>query len=178
MKYDKLYQELKEKYSDEEIGEAMVFPVDLPEKEKNEADEEFRKLRFERLKNKTVEDKIFSDLMRLQFEIMEYLKKDVFSFEKTFGKILREYIHIIRKPKREIAEDLSLHYTKLSRLLNDKEDPNVELAFRLEKHSDKIIPAIYWWKLLVKKQAFIISKDTETRRVEYGKVKGLFKMRA
>ncbi|MEL6589067.1 MAG: hypothetical protein AAFQ68_03245, partial [Bacteroidota bacterium] len=96
-------------------------------------------------------------------------------FEKTFGKYLAEYIRIIKKSRREIAEDLAIHYTKLSRIINDKEEPNVELSYRLEKHSGKLIRAITWWKLMIKKQEFIISQDETTRTKEQDKVKNYLK---
>jgi len=109
--------------------------------------------------------------MRLRFQIENYLKKENFSFEQTFGKYLKEYIRVIKKTRKAIAEDLSVHYTKLSRIINDKEEPNIELTYRLEKHSGALIKANLWWKLMIKKQDFIISRDEETRKKEQSKVK-------
>ncbi|MCB0580935.1 MAG: hypothetical protein KDD10_16685 [Phaeodactylibacter sp.] len=171
MKYEKIYQKLREKYSDEEIVDSMLIPADLTENEKKELAEEMKAIRMQKLRETTEEDRILSDVVRLRFQIEDYVKKQHFSFQQTFGKYLEEYIRITKKSRREIAEDLSIHYTKLSRIINDKEEPSIELSYRLEKHSGGIIRAELWWKLMVKKQAFIISRDEETRKSEQEKVK-------
>ncbi len=175
MKYEKIYQDLKKKYTDEEIVESMLIPADLTKEEQAEADRQMRGIRMESLRNMTEEDRILSDVMRLKFQMEGYIKKGSFSFDKSFGKYLEEYIRILKKNRREIAADLSIHYTKLSRILNDKEEPNVELIYRLEKHSGNLIKAITWWKLIIKKQEFIISEDDKTRSVEQQKVKNYLK---
>lgn len=175
MKYEEIYQELRKKYTDEEIAESMLIPADLSKEEQEEADRQMRAIRMERLRSMTEEDRILSDVMRLKFQIEGYVKKGDFSFEKTFGKYLEEYIRILKKSRREIAEDLSIHYTKLSRIINDKEEPNVELSYRLEKHSGNLIKAITWWKLIIKKQEFVISEDDKTRSIEQNKVKNYLK---
>lgn len=171
MKYDKIYQKLKKQYTNEEIADSMIIPADLNKKEKKELNQEMRQIRFKKLREMTEKDKILADIMRLRFEIENYLKKNNFSFDKTFGKYLEEYIRIIKKTRKEISEDLSIHYTKLSRIVNDKEEPNIELAYRLAKHSANLIKAELWWKLMIKKQEFILLKDTETRKKEEAKVK-------
>lgn len=171
MKYEKIYKKLREKYSDQEIVDSMLIPQDLSEKEKQELSKEMREIRMQKLRETTEEDTILADVMRLRFQIENYIKKEAFSFEKTFGKYLGEYLRIIKKSRREIAEDLSVHYTKLSRIINDKEEPNIELSYRLEKHSGELIRTELWWKLMIKKHEFIISQDQETRIKEQKKVK-------
>jgi plasmid maintenance system antidote protein VapI len=171
MKYEEIYQKLREKYTDEEIADSMLIPEDLSEEEKQELAEEMKEIRMQKLREMSEEDRILSDVMRLRFQIESYVKESGFSFQKTFGKYLGEYIRILNKQRREIADDLSIHYTKLSRIINDKEEPNVELTYRLEKHSGHLISAKLWWKLMIKKQEFIISEDKETRKEQQGKVK-------
>jgi len=46
----------------------------------------------------------------------------------------------------------------------------------LEKHSGNIISALTWWKLIVKKQEYLIRKDEETRAREAAKVKNAVAM--
>lgn len=171
MKYEKIYQELRKKYTDEEITDAMLIPADLTEKEKKKLAKEMKEFRMQQLRETTKEDQILSDVMRLRFQMEDYVNKQNFSFNKTFGKYLEEYLRIIKKSRKEIAEDLSIHYTKLSLFINDKEEPNIELSYRLEKHSGNLIKAELWWKLMLKKQEFIISKDEKTRKIEQQKVK-------
>ena len=171
MKYEKIYQKLKKKYSDEEIADSMLIPADLTKEENKILEEEMRDIRMQKLRETSEEDRILSDVMRLRFQIQNYIDKGEFDFEKTFGKYLEEYVRVVKKNRREIADDLSVHYTKLSRIINDREEPNVELCYRLEKHSGELIKAELWWKLIIKKQAFIISKDEDTRKEERKKVK-------
>jgi plasmid maintenance system antidote protein VapI len=171
MKYEDVYQKLKAKYTDEEIADSMLIPADLTEREKREMAEAMKVIRLQKFREMTEEDQILSDVMRLRFQMEAYLKQGGFSFQRTFGKYLEEYIRILKKTRKEIAEDLSLHYTKLSRIINDREEPNIELTYRLEKHSGHLLSAELWWKLMVKKQEFIISRDEETRKTEQEKVK-------
>ncbi|BDS13364.1 hypothetical protein [Aureispira anguillae] len=149
----------------------MLIPAELSEKKAKEVQDKISILRMKKLKETSEEDRILADVMRLRFLIEDYLKEDGFSFEKTFGKYLEEYIRILKKPRREIAKDLAIHYTKLSRIINDKEEPNIELCYRLEKHAGNLIKTKTWWKLMIKKQEFIISEDDVTRQVEQDKVK-------
>jgi len=175
MKYEEIYQKLKKQYTDEEIVDAMLIPADLTGEEAATLSAEMKEIRFQKLREMTEEDRILSDIMRLRFNIENYLRGDGFSFEKTFGKYLEEYIRILKKSRKDISEDLSVHYTKLSRIVNDKEEPNIELTYRLDKHSGSLIKAKLWWKLIIKKQEFILLKDKETRQKEEAKVKNYLK---
>ncbi|MGB1205233.1 MAG: hypothetical protein ACPG5B_06280 [Chitinophagales bacterium] len=171
MKNEKIYQQLKKEYTDEEIVDSMLIPADLTKQESENLAEEMQTIRFRKLREMTENDRILSDMMRLRFDIEHYVKRNTFSFDKTLGKYLLEYMRVLKKNRREIAEDLALHYTKLSRILNDKEEPNIELTYRLDKHSGNLIKAELWWQLMVKKQTFILSKDIATRKQEEAKVK-------
>lgn len=171
MKYHKIYQQLKKKYSNHEIADSMMIPADLTAEEKVSLAKEMKAIRFQKLSETTKEDRILADVMRLRFDIEGYLKTNNFQFDKTFGKYLEEYIRILKKSRKAIAEDLALHYTKLSRIINDKEEPSIALCYRLEKHTGNLIKARLWWQLLIKKQAFILEEDEETRIAEQDKVK-------
>lgn len=171
MKYDKIYQRLKKKYTDKEIADSIMIPADLSDNEKITLAAEMKAIRFQKLKETTEEDRILADVMRLRFNIEAYLQKNTFLFDKTFGKYLEEYIRILKKSRKAIAEDLALHYTKLSRIINDKEEPSIALCYRLEKHTGNLIKARLWWQLLIKKQAFILEEDEATRIEEQNKVK-------
>lgn len=170
MQYDKVFKELRKKYTLEEIADSMLIPADLSPEEKIEADKEIRVYRMKLLAEMSDEDRIISDVMRLRIKIENYLKEEPFLEDHTFGKFLEKYIRIINRSRKETAENLSLHYTKLSRIINDKEDPNVELCYRLEKHSGNMIPTKLWWKLIIKKQEYILLKDQKTKIIEQNKV--------
>lgn len=177
-KYEKIYEELRKQFSDEEIAEGYVFPEDLSEEERNEIEEEFRLLRLKALKERTEEQRILGELMRMKLLIKDYLNRSGFEEAFSFSNQLEKYIKIIDRSKKDFAEEVDLHPTKLSRLLNDRENPNIELMYRLEKHCGNIIPAIYWWKLYSKKLEEEIKTDEDKRRTERRKVKNSLKFRA
>ena len=101
----------------------------------------------------------------------DYFEKNIFDSDKTFGKHLEEYIRILKMTKKNLSEDLSINYTRFSRLINDKEEPNSTVFYRLERHSDNLIPASYWWKLLIRKQEFDLKQNDKLRKKEAKKVK-------
>ena len=119
-----------------------------------------------------------SDLARLRILMRAYVDKEPYSIGSSFGAYLGEYVRIIKKSKKAFSADIGLHYTKLSRIINNREDPNIELMYRLETHSAGLLPAILWWELLVKKQAFEIRQDTRGRSEEAKKVKNALTINA
>ncbi len=177
-KYEKFYKELRKKYTDQEIAESMLIPEDLTPQEQDKAKEALLAFRFKLLKEQTEEKRIYSDLLRFKYLMEDYIKENLFDPDKSFGKHLEEYVRILKRTKKRLSEDLGIHYTRLSRIINDREEPNIELMYRLEKHSANLIPALYWWKLVTKKQEYIIREDKKTRKKEGAKVKNPIKFRA
>jgi len=178
MKHDNIFKELRKKYTLDEIVDSMLVPAELSEAKENQANAELRAYRMKILAGMTDEDRIISDVLRLRFQIENYLSEKEFNNENTFGKYLAEYIRILNRTRREIADNLALHYTKLSRIINDKEEPNIELCYRLERHSSELIRSDIWWRLIIKKQAYILLEDEKTKLAEQRKVKNPIKLRA
>jgi len=177
-KYEKIYKELRKKYSDEEISNSMLIPKDLSPSETKQANEELLSFRFKLLYKQTEEKRIYSDLLRFKYLMEDYIKDQYFDEEKSFGSHLEEYVRILKRTKKRLSEDLDIHYTRLSRIINNREEPNIELMYRLEMHSANLIPALYWWKLVTKKQEHVIKQDKKTRKKEASKVKNAIKFRA
>jgi len=108
----------------------------------------------------------------------DYFERSGFEAEFSFSKQLEQYIRILGRSHKEFAAEIDLHPTKLSRLLNDRENPNVELAYRLEIHCGNIIPAIYWWRLYVKRIEEDVKTGHEKRKIESEKVRNQLRFRA
>ncbi len=159
------------KHSDKELAEAYIFPHDLSDKEKAQADKELLAVRMQSLRNMSDEQKLYSDIVQLKYKLEDYIDSADFSRKYTFGYFLNEYLRILKKKNKEFAIEIDLHQTKLSRLLNDVEEPNKQLMYRLEYHSSKLIPALTWWKLIEKAMEFNLVNDKETQKREYLKVK-------
>jgi len=165
-KYEKIYNRLKRDFSDEEIVERYVIPDDLSEEEQQQLEEEIKNKRFKLLKERTEKQRLLGELMRMKLLIQDYLKSKAYDEAFSFSNQLNEYIRIIDRPKKKFAQEIDIHPTRLSRILNDREKPNIELVYRLEKHCGNKIPAIYWWKLHSKKLEEEIKKDNKTREKE------------
>lgn len=169
--YEKIYQKLSKHLSDQEIADAMMIPADLSAEERRKADEELRAFRFKLLSERTEEQRLYADLLRFRYQVEEYIAHQDYDEHINFGAQLEEYIRILKRTKKQVSEELDVHYTKLSRIINNRESPNIQFMYRLEEHSGTLIPAIVWWKLLIKKQEYEIVKDHKTRAIEAAKVK-------
>ncbi len=170
-KKEKTYEDLRKKYSDEEIAESFVFRNNLSTEEQQEADAEFMKLRMKRLKAMSDEQMLKGELMRMKLLMQDYFRQSKFIEEFSFSNQLKNYISLIKKTMVEFSKDLDIHKTKLSRLLNNRENPNIELMYRLERHSGMMIPATYWYRLTTKKQEEEIKTNMAKRDTEYKRVK-------
>lgn len=171
------YEDLRKNMSDEEIVESFVFRSAMTEEERIQANDEFRKLRFESLKNMSDEQIQQSELMRMRLLMKDYFKQLEFIESYSFSSQLKKYIGILKKTRTDFAADLDIHKTKLSRILNDKESPNIELMYRLEHHSGNMIPATYWHKLHSRKLEEDIKMDTINRSEQYKRVKNSLKFK-
>jgi len=177
-KHEDLYEELRKSYSDEELADSLLFSVKLPKSEQRKVEEEFLRLRLERMNEMSDEELISSDLFAFKLRLNAYFKKNKFDEAFTFAKQLQKYIKISRRSNAEIASNLGIHKTKLSRLVNDRENPNIELMYRLEEHSSKEIPAFYWWRIYARELEFKIRTDHEKKRLEASKVENPLDLKA
>ena len=177
-KNKEIYKELSKKYSDEELVEGFVFNETLGDKEQKEAEAEFRRLRAERLKNMSSQEILVSKILQMKYLLRAYFKSDKYDPNFSFANQLKRYIEITNKNNKEIAENLDIHPTKLSRILNEKENPNIELMYRLEVHSDGEIPSHYWWRIYSRQYENKIKKDMEKKIDEAKKVTGQLNVRA
>lgn len=170
-KYNNIYEHLREEFTAEEIAGAYLIPEDLDQKQQLETEEEFKKLRAKLLSERTEEQRLLSELMRMKLLMRDYFERSGFEEAFSFSRQLEQYIKILGRSHKEFAEEIGLHPTKLSRLLNDRENPNVELTYRLETHCGDIITAVYWWKLYAKRIEEDVRTDSDRRQTEKGKVR-------
>lgn len=176
-KKESTYDKVKTRLSDEEIVDSFVFRSDLSKKEKKSADEELLRLRLKKLTEMSDEQILQSELIRMKLLMKDYFQQNIFDESFSFSSQLKKYIELLKKTHVEFAGDLDIHKTKLSRVLNDRENPNVELMYRLEIHSGKLIPANYWYKLHAKKLEQEIKLNKDKRKEEYKRVKNKLKFK-
>jgi phospholipid N-methyltransferase len=73
---EEIYKKLHRKYTDEEIVEGFVFNETLSATEQQQVDEEFRRIRLERLKGMSAQDLLVSNLLQFKYLIKMYLEQD------------------------------------------------------------------------------------------------------
>lgn len=162
--YEKVYEKLRKQYTDEEIADAMLIPADLTAEEKEKVNEELRAFRMKLLSETTEDQRTYSDLLRFRYQLEDYIENRDYEESMNFGTQLEEYTRILKRTKKKLSEELNVHYTKLSRVINNRESPNMEFIYSLEEHSGTLVPALVWWKLMIKKQEHEIAKDKSTRK--------------
>jgi len=170
------YEELSKTLTDEEMVDAYVLPSELSEEEKKERHAEFKKLRMEQLANMTDEEMLLGELMRMKVQLFDYVSDQVYAEKYSFGNQLKRYLKITGRSQSKFAEEINIHKTALSRIINDKEKPNTDIMYRLEKHSDKMIPANLWYKVHSIKLESEIKKNEIDRKLQYDKVKCTFRL--
>lgn len=155
-----LYQKLSKQYTKEELVEAFVFPHGLSEEEKQKADAELWAFRKQLLAERTPEEQMYAGLLRIKYQLQDTVLKSEYNAIKTTAFYLKDYMQVVHKKQKDLAQDLAIHPTRLSRILNNREHLSLAIAYRLEGHSGDLIPAILWWKLLQKE----IEQEIKTNR--------------
>ena len=149
----------RNKFSEQEEVEDFVYPHDLLASEKAEADEDIKIFRKMRLQQMTEKDKVFADLLRLKFQIEDYIQQGSYSEAYGFNVFLQQYLKILDKKQSVFSAEIGLHPTKVSQILTGKVAPNLALSYRLEIHSGGLLTAVLWWHLIAKKIAYEIQQN-------------------
>jgi hypothetical protein len=154
------------KYTPAEIAEAFVLPVKLTAKQKQEADRQLAEHRAKRASEMPEEEKLQLQLMQLKFQLEEYVSSDRYDPGFTFGYFLEQYLQLNKKKKKEFEAVIQVHETLLSQIIKNHREPNNSFIIRLELHSNNVIPAIDWFKLIEKEKEYIIRTDITLRKKE------------
>jgi hypothetical protein len=170
-------KKLLKEYTLEEIAESLMIPAKLTVKQQEQANRDLAAERKKSQADMTEEKKIELDLLQLRFQLEDYLK-DSYNPALNFGHFLERYLTIIHKKKKEFAQEIQIHETLLSHLVNNRREPNDSIIIRLEIHSNKIIPAIYWYKLAEKAKEHQIRTDNSLRDKERPYVTHILQMTA
>lgn len=161
----------------EKTKEYSIPHHNLTISQKQKADEELRQLRFENLNTISTEQKIYSDIIRLKYSIIDYLESGIFSEKFTFAEFLKKYVATINITRRQLADDLAIHETKFSRIINNKENPNLRFLYRIEEHSSSILSASLLWQLVTRKIVKEIEDNTEEKKKQSKLVKNKLKLK-
>ncbi len=152
-----------EQYTPEEIADGFILPVKLTAKQREEAARELAEHREKRRAEMTEAEKLNIKLLQLKFRLEDYIKSDGYDPRFTFGYFLEEYLRLTNRKKKEFAGDIQIHETQLSQMLKNRRDPSESMMVRLELHSNNVIPAVDWFKLLEKEKEYQIRTDSALR---------------
>ena len=161
---------MSQKYTDEEIAESFILPLNLTEKEQKEMHDAMRDLRKNQRAAMTEQERMYSALMQLKYQMMNSTEHE-YDAENSFSNYLTRYIAIVNRTHKEMASEIGISTRALNELLANIKEPDQGVFFRLENHSGGLIPALLWWKLAIRKQEYEIIKDKQKRKEEYAKVK-------
>lgn len=166
-------KKLNDKYTDQELAESFVFRNKLTPLQKQDSDLELNEMRQEIQKTITPQQKRLADLLQLKFQMEDYLENSTFDVKRTFVFFLREYLSIINKKNKDFASDIDIAATELSQILNQHRKPSEKIIIRLEIHSNELIPAIMWYKLIEKEKEHEILTDMNLRIKEKSHVRNI-----
>lgn len=156
----------KRKHTPEELAEAIVYPVSLTSEQKKEAAKQLAAARKKTQEELTESDKLKLQLLQFKFQLEDYIESKNYDLGKHFGYFLKLYIDILELKRKAFAEDISIAETMLSQLINMHRTPPDYISIRLELHSNNIIPADYWFKLVEKQKEYQIKTDQKLRKRE------------
>ena len=156
----------KKKHTQEELAEALVFPVTLTAAQKKEAAQQLSAVRKKAQQEMTEGDRLTLQLLQLKFQLEDYIESKKYVPEKHFGYFLKKYIEVLGVKRKAFAEDISIDETMLSQFINMHRTPPDYITIRLELHSNNIIPADYWFRLVEKQKEFQIKTDKTLRKKE------------
>lgn len=163
------YSKATEGFSKKEIAQSILIANEsIPSKEEHK---EFLEIRLNLLNKRTQSELIMSNLLQFKYEVETYIELGEYIPRYSFAKCLKRYMKIVDKTSKQMTEDLSIHKTKLSRILNEREEANPTLSYKLEKHSVSILPAIFWWKLVSIKKTYDIETNEKDRKDAFSKVR-------
>ncbi|SEW25443.1 hypothetical protein [Chitinophaga arvensicola] len=152
--------------SKDELEASFVFPVKLSQQHKKEAALLLAEARKKRRQEASDKDKLISGLLSLRFQLEDYINGNTFNPDLSFGYFLSEYVSLLEKKRKVFAEEISIDETLLSQLINLKRDPPDYVTVRLELHSNRAIPADYWYRLVEKRREHFIRTDKSIRKKE------------
>jgi len=160
------------KLTGEELADAFVFPADkvLSVKEKKE-EEEFWVARRNQFENRTHKQKMYSRLLQLKFQLEDYINSNQYEEAFSFGFFLNEYVSRQDKKDKDFAVEVDVKPAVLSQYINNHRNPTDEFIIRLELHSNGMIPAISWFKVMQKDKEHEIMTSQKLRNEESKHVK-------
>lgn len=149
----------------------------LSDYDKSKADKKLKIHRLESLKRISENQKVYADLISLKYNILDYLEIGIFSKNYLFSEFLKKYVSITNTTRRKLADNLGVHETKFSKIINNKENPGLGFLYRVEEHSNGLFPASLLWQLIAKKMLIEIDSNKVEKKKQSRVVKNKLKLK-
>jgi transcriptional regulator with XRE-family HTH domain len=159
-------EKLNKKYTSNELADSFVFRNTLTAQQKEDAGKQLEEARKKAKKQHTSGDILYAGVLQLRYRIEEYTGSSLYKADLSFAYFLRAYIKLNYKNNKDFAKDIHLDETELSQVLNGHRSPSEKTLIRLELHSNKMIPALCWFKLLEKEKEYELETDNALRERE------------
>ena len=169
-------KKLDTKYTAAELADSFVFRNTLTFKQKEEAREQLAEARKKLKSHVSEQERVYASVLQLRYQMEDYANSIKFDKNLSFAFFLRSYIKLNYKVNKDFANDISIDETELSQILNKHRAPSEKTIIRLELHSNNIIPALNWFKLLEKEKVYELQTDTSLRDKEQKHVKNRLKV--
>jgi hypothetical protein len=161
----------KNKFTLDELADSVVFESNLTREERKSADSELAEARRKNKERITGNQQLYAKVLQLRFLMEDYAKSEIFDQELSFASFLRKYIRLNYKVNKKFANDINIKEAELSLILNRHRLPNEKTIVRLELHSNSMIPAISWYRVLEKEkehelQSNIAFKQKQNKHVK------------
>lgn len=157
---------LTNKYSAAELADAFVFRNKLTKSQKKQADNQLAEARKKLRLKVSEQQKLHALVLQLRYRIEDYANSSIYDKNLNFSYFLRSYIQLQYPTNKDFARDINLNETELSQILNNHRAPSENTIIRLELHSNHIINAVNWYKLLEKTKIHELQTDTALRKRE------------
>jgi len=145
---------------------SFVFPIELTNEQKKLAADQLKQARKQLREESSPNERLAANLLQLKFQMEDYLNNKDFEENRRFGNFLKEYVEILNKKRNEFAHDISVHETLVSQLINNRRMPSEIIIIRLELHSNRTIPAEYWFRLVEKERIHKLRTNKILRTTE------------
>ena len=159
------------KFTIDELADSVISPNSLTREERKLADAELAEARRKNRERITGNQQLYAQVLQLRFLMEDYAKSEIFDQELSFASFLRKYIRLNYKVNKKFANDIDLKEAELSLILNRRRLPNEKTIVRLELHSNAMIPAISWYRVLEKEKEHELLSNTAFRQKQDKHVK-------
>ncbi|WP_353719282.1 hypothetical protein [Dyadobacter sp. 676] len=168
----KVIKKLFEQHTPEELADAFVFPIHPDDVKQARKDlEAFRVMRENEIANQSPQERTKNKIYQIKYQIRDFIDSDDGKPYWNFPYFLNEYIRAQGKKDKEFAGDVDVKSYVLSQYLNGHRNPPKEFLIRLELHSNGLIPASWWFRLLQKTKEKELMQDNAIRERERNHVK-------